>query len=196
MKNKTIYYLALCFMMCFTYDVVAQGIIKIDDPSRTKEIVKHKTQPNFTSEINEPLSPNPQFLIEDFNEKIQDFTKGITPWKLSSFELSKNDLKENVNNYQLLKEDVRDEFNSNIFYYEKEGMALLCRNDNPITPMYFGSFSITGNDIVLSHKVAGCPTCSKMVSYSRTIIKNTLVLKIQDEDDNKSDVFYLLTFIK
>ena len=62
--------------------------------------------------------------------------------------------------------------------------------------MYFGSFSILGNDIVLSHKVDGCPTCSKMVSYSRTIIKNTLVLKIQDEDDDKSDVFYVLTFIK
>lgn len=183
-------------MMCFTYNGVTQEMKKIDSPSRTKEIVKHDTPPNFTSEITSPITSNSQFVTNEYNQKIQEFSNGNTPWKLSSFELSKSDLIENANNYQLLIDDVKDEFNSNIYYYENEGKALLCRNDNPITPMYFGDFLIVGNDIVLSHKVEGCPTCSKTVSYSRTIIKNKLVLKIQEEDEDKSDVFYVLTFIK
>ena len=186
----------MCLMLCFTFNGVSQEMKKIDGSSRTKEIVKHETQPIFTSEIDSPITSNSQFLSEDFNKKLLEFTKSNSPWKLSSCEVSKSDLSANLNNYQLLLDDVKDEFNSDIFYYENDGKALLCRNDSPITPMYFGSFSISGNDIVLSHKVDGCSTCSKMVTYSRSIIKNTLVLKIQDEDQDKSDVFYVLTFIK
>jgi hypothetical protein len=196
MKNKNLSYLALCLMLCFTFNGVSQEMKKVDGASRTKEIVKHETQPIFTSEIDSPITSNSQFVTKGFNEEILEFTKSNSPWVLSKCEVSKSDLSANSNNYQLLLDDVKDEFNSNIFYYENEGKALLCRNDSPITPMYFGSFSILGNDIVLSHKIDGCPTCSKTVNYSRTIIKNTLVLKIQDEDEDKSDVFYVLTFIK
>ena len=183
-------------MICYGFNGFSQESKKHDAPSRTNEIIKHDTQPEFNSEIDASITSNDELLTNDYNQKIQEFRNSNIPWKLSSFIISKNDLSENKNNYQLLIDDVKDEFNSNIFYYENEAKALLCRNDNPITPMYFGDFTNSGNDIVLAHKVDGCPTCSKTINYSRSIIKNTLVLKIQDEDDDKSDVFYVLTFIK
>jgi hypothetical protein len=46
------------------------------------------------------------------------------------------------------------------------------------------------------HEVDGCPSCSKHIHYTRSISNNILTIKIQAEDDDKSDVFYVLTFNK
>lgn len=183
-------------MIFYAFDSVSQELNKIDSPSRTNEIIKHETQPEFNSEIDSPITSNSQFIADNYKTKVEDFTKESSPWNLISCEVSKKDLIQNINNYQILTDEIKDEINGNVFYYENNGKALLCKMVESITPMYFGAFTTKGGDFVLAHEVDGCPNCSKTIIYSRTIIDNKLSLKIQDEDDDKSDVFYVLTFLK
>ena len=183
-------------MIFYAFESVSQDLNKHDAPSRTSEIIKHETQPEFNSEIDSPITSNSQFVSDSYKTKVQNFSKESIPWKLISCEVSKKDLIQNTNNYQILTDEIKDEINGNVFYYENNGKALLCKVAESITPMYFGAFSPKGGDIVLAHEVDGCPNCSKKVTYSRTINDNKLTLKVQDEDDDKSDVFYVLTFLK
>ena len=183
-------------MICYAFDSVSQDLNKHDAPSRTSEIIKHEIQPEFNSEIDSPITSNSQFVSDSYKTKVQNFSKESSPWKLISCKVSKRDLIQNINNYQILTDEIKDEINGNVFYYENNGKALLCKVTETITPMYFGAFSLKGDDILLSHEVHGCPNCSKTITYSRTINDNKLTLKVQDEDEDKSDVFYVLTFIK
>ena len=169
---------------------------KVDGESRTTEIIKHETQPEFVSEIEAEVTTISDFSKESYSIKVLGFTKENAPWKLSSFDISKKDLQMNLKNYSAIYDDVKNDFTSDVLYYESKNKALFCKSNDSVTPMYFGAISIKGNEVELFHKIDGCPTCAKNVKYSRSISNNTLTIKIQEEDGDKSDVFYVLTFNK
>ena len=200
MEVKKIAYGSLFFLSISLLNLEAscQSIsnAKVDGESRTKEIMRHETQPEFVSEIGGEETIYSDYSVKSYSKKVLSFTQKHTPWKLSSFDISKNDLEKNFNNYTAIYNDIKNDFQSDVVYYESKNKALFCRVNGSVTPMYFGSISIVDNDVDLFHEVDGCPSCSKNIQYSRSISNNTLTIKIQAEDDDKSDVFYVLTFNK
>jgi hypothetical protein len=200
MESKKIAYGSLIFLSIslFNLDVTGQAMsnAKVDGENRTKELIRHETQPEFVSEIEGEETIYSDYSATSYTKKVLSFTKANTPWKLASFDISKPDLENNLNNYKAIYNDVKNDFQSDVVYYESKTKALFCRDNGSVTPMYFGSISVVGNDVDLLHEVDGCPSCSKNIHYTRSISNNILTIKIQAEDDDQSDVFYVLTFNK
>jgi hypothetical protein len=162
---------------------------KVNTPSRCNEIVQHQTTTaNSTSGLTIGKYSNPN---------ISQFTQNNTKWKLKSIDIDNVIINANRPQYNSLLTEVKSDLTGNIEYYESSDYALLASSSNQIHPIYYGKIQMNSNDLILSHRVENCPNCSKNISYSRTYNPDqTMILRLQDEDDDKSDVIYILTFEK
>ncbi len=161
---------------------------KVDVPSRCLQIMKHPTSspPNTLNNNNKAVQP-----------PIGQFTASTTKWKLKSIDVDIDLLQHNRAQYQNLLQAVKSDLTGSIAYYESNDYALLTLISGQFYPIYYGKIQKSSNDIILSHYVENCPSCAKNVSYSRVFKPDqTLSFRLQDEDEDKSDVFYVLTFEK
>jgi hypothetical protein len=160
---------------------------KEDVPSRCLEIVKHPSSVSTQTYTYQQL-PNP-----DINQFVLDNTQ----WFLTSIDIDKHVLSTNRNNYTSLLNEVRQDLSGNINYFESSDYALLALTADEIHPIYYGRILVNSNNVTLKHRVENCPTCSKDVNFSRVVFPNqTLTIRLMDEDNDKSDVIYILNFVK
>ncbi len=168
---------------------VQSALNKVNTPSRCNEIVLHQTS---TSNSTTGLT-----IGKYSNPNIADFTQSNTKWKLKSVGIDNNIINANRPQLNSLLSEVQSDLTGNIEYYESSDYALLASSSNQVHPIYYGKIQMSSNDLILSHRVENCPNCSKNISYTRTYNPDqTMILRLQDEDDDKSDVIYILTFEK
>lgn len=117
-------------------------------------------------------------------------------WNLTNVQVEKAALGVNAANYNLLLDEAKASFTNDIIYVESPQKALFAKQGNELTPIYFGKISHNNSSVQLNHQTPGCSTCSKTISFTQRINGNTMVIRMAAEDEDKSDVFYLLTFNK
>jgi len=127
---------------------------------------------------------------------VNSFAASNPQWKLSKVEIDQSLLSNNSSNYSSLLSEAKASFSKDIIYVENGKKALFASSKAQIRPIYFGFIKDVNSHINLHHKVSTCPTCSKTIEYQRSISGNTLQLRMKAEDEDLSDVFYLLTFNK
>ena len=117
-------------------------------------------------------------------------------WNLTNVQVEKAALGINAANYNLLLDEAKASFTNDIIYVESAKKALFAKQGNELTPIYFGKTTQNNSNVQLHHQTPGCSTCSKTISFTKRIDGNTMVIRMGAEDEDKSDVFYLLTFNK
>lgn len=194
----------ICFMMSllpllfFATSSVAQVSVqpdktthnsnKVNSGSRCSEIMKHPATNSPTALATNNKAQNPP---------IHQFTDLNIKWSLKSIDIDINLMLHNRANYQDLLQEVKADLSGSIAYYESNDHALLTLYSGQFHPIYYGKIQRSSNDISMSHYDENCPSCSKNVSYTRVYNPDqTLTFRLQDEDDDKTDVFYVLTFEK
>jgi len=168
---------------------VQSALNKVNTPSRCNEIVLHQTTTaNSTSGLTIGKYSNPN---------ISQFTQNNPKWKLKSIDIDNAIINANRPQYSTLLTEAKSDLTGNIEYYESSDYALLASSSNQIHPIYYGKIQLISNDVILKHRVENCPNCSKSISYTRIYNPDqSMVIRLQDEDDDKSDVIYILTFEK
>lgn len=132
----------------------------------------------------------------DRNYEANSFAAFNPQWNLVNVDIDKKALKSNATDYSNLLSEAKTSFTTDLVYFENGQKALFAKSGNKLKPLFFGNIANVNNNINLYHKVSECLECSKVVRYHRIINGNTMTIRMRAEDDNLSDVFYLLTFNK
>lgn len=127
---------------------------------------------------------------------VDNFAASYTQWQLSKVDIDQPSLRHNSSNYSQLLSEAKASFGKQLIYVENAKKALFAKNKAQVQAIYFGKTDNSNNQISLNNKVADCPSCSKIVIYQKSTSGNTMQIRMQAEDEDKSDVFYLLTFNK
>jgi hypothetical protein len=136
-----------------------------------------------------------KFQIDQQN-KINEFLKLNDNWVLLSIRIDESVLNENRYRKDDLLSSITQESSNGMIYVEAENTALLTSRDESHRTIVFGMIS-QNKDGKLEVKNSGyCATCSSTVVFERTSQGDELVLRFQDQDEDKQDVFYLFTFKK
>lgn len=161
----------------------------------TKAKVADKAVIEFVYTDNNNATGSSKSLQSSSMIESQNFVINKTIWRLDRIDIDQSALNTNLVNYSSLLSDVRSSM-AKIIYVEGNGKAMFAKQGNQKEPFYFGHTSQHLSNVSLSHEVPGCTQCTKLINYERQVNGNTLTIRMQDEDQSLSDVYYLLTFIK
>jgi hypothetical protein len=191
MKNK---FLICCGFMMMFFSMSAQqktdGAVAVQKQDRApRELFVE------SSELRLEQMEREKFQI-DQQQKINEFLKLNENWVLFSIRIDESALKENSYRKDDLLVSVTQESADGMIYAETENTVLLTSRDESHSAFIFGDKSTNQDGKIVVQSKGYCATCSSTVVFERINQGDEIVLRFQDQDEDKQDVFYLFTFKK
>lgn len=191
----------LMFFILFSFCSFGQNRSEMDRKTQEKEQLpsngKLETQSRSpfveTQQMSDDRAEQEKFLNGQ-RAKVNSLKQSNTVWNLASISIEESRLMENKTKKDELLRSAKEEYSKGLIYAESETEALLATTEPTMTALIFGDKKMIGSNTLLVNHLSGCATCSNEYSFERVLGNNELKLIIQDQDEDKKDVFYIFTF--
>lgn len=175
----------------------SMNAVKMEDRDQlqvTGKIESESRSPFVQSDELKAERSEQEKFIESQSVKINSLKSTNTIWRLKSIAIDEARLVENKAQKDELVSNASEDFAKDLIYVESETEVLIAPKDASNGTFIYGEKKILGSNALRVNHLSGCATCSKEYSFVREVGNGELKVIMQDQDEDKKDVFYVLTF--